>query len=288
MRSYSKTAILSCLLLPAVILSQAADTLKIHLTYKHKLNPTGQTTGYITVNQKFYTPDDIFFREINYDENTSQIADYTFYFYKNGKLYTGECYDQKDSLKYILKHEYDPKGNEVLLTKLVPLQGKLSPAGKTISRFDEGNRVTQVKEYTGKKLTRTARYSYNNAGRLIREVYKYKGAAVQKFKSESREYAYNPEGKIAGVTVTGRDVSSKSFRIREEYSYNEKNLLSGIKSFDSHAVFMGEKIYKYLASGSPSIYQENNANGQIILLIQYDYKKHYMDRGTQVSYYENL
>ncbi|HJZ40719.1 MAG TPA: hypothetical protein VJ203_10170 [Bacteroidales bacterium] len=288
MRAFLKISVTSCLFLLSIPLLQAADTLKIHLTYKHKLNPSGQTTGYVTVNQKFYTPDNIYFREINYDEKTGQISDYTFYFYKNGRLFTGECYDGQDSLKHILKHEYDQNGNEILLTRLVLASGKLVPAERTVSRFDAGNRIILLKKYTGKKLTRSSKYSYNESELMIRDVTKYKGSAAEKIKGETLDYSYNADGKISQVTINGRDASNKVFSKLEEYSYNEKNLLAGIKCFNGESVPAGEKIFKYLNSGAQSLYQENDANGNIFLLLQYDYKKHYMERGTQVSSYENL
>lgn len=288
MRTFLKISVISGLFLLFIPFLQAADTLKIHLTYKHKLNPSGQTSGYVTVNQKFYTPDNIYFREINYDEKTGQISDYTYYFYRNGRLYTGECYDAHDSLKYILKHEYDQNGNEILLTRLVQNQGKLIPVERTVSRFDAGNRIVLLKKYTGKKLTRSSKYSYNESGLMNRCVTKYKGSGIENIKGEILDYSYNTDGKISRVITRGRDATNKVFTKQEEYSYNEKKLLADIKCFTGESVPAGEKIYKYLNSGAKSIYQENDANGVITLLIQYDYKKHYMERGTQVSRYENL
>jgi hypothetical protein len=47
-------------------------------------------------------------------------------------------------------------------------------------------------------------------------------------------------------------------------------------------------VFHYLPSGAPSIYEEHNSQGTIIHLIEYDYRKHYMDKGTQISFYESL
>jgi hypothetical protein len=46
------TALIMLMILSSV---SAADTLKIHLTYKHRLDKEGHTQGYVTVSQKFYT-----------------------------------------------------------------------------------------------------------------------------------------------------------------------------------------------------------------------------------------
>jgi hypothetical protein len=288
MRTYLKVSVISTLFLLSIPLLQAADTLKIHLTYKHKLNPAGQTTGYVTVNQKFYTPDNIYFREINYDEKTGQISDYTFYFYKNGRLFTSECYNAKDSLKYILKHEYDQNGNEIMLTRLVQVSGKLVPLERTISRFNENDHIVLLKKYNGKKLTLSSKYSYNESGLMNRCVTKYKGSGIENIKGETLDYKHNSDGKISLIIVSGRDATNKIFTKREEYSYNEMKLLADVKCYTGESVPTGERIYKYLNSGAQSLYQENDANGIITLLLQYDYKKHYMERGTQVSRYENL
>jgi hypothetical protein len=270
------------------IFTQAADTLKIHLTYKHKLNELNQTTGYVTINQKFFTPDDIQFREINYDEKTSQITDYTFYFYKNNLLFTEECYGQNDSLKYILKHDYDINGHEMLVSKLVPKSGQLYTAEKIVNTLDASGKIIRQKKYIGKKAAVLTKLSYDKTGLLIRETKKFKPTAKKEVKNKIKEFSYNSNHSVIEVIITGRNAANKPYQIREEYTYNDKNLLTAVKSYDEQNLPLGEKSWSYLDSGTPSIYQEICKDGKLLLLLQYDYKKHFMDKGTQVSYYENF
>jgi hypothetical protein len=279
---------ISGMLLVITLTAGAADTLKIHLTYKHKLDNVGQTTGYITINQQFYTPDGILFREINYDENTSQLSGYVFYFYRNGKLFTQEFFNQKDSLQYILKHEYDKAGNEIILTKLVPGIKDLTVAEKTVKTYGSNGKLVQQKKFFGKGVGAIIRYSYGKSGLLESEKQTYKPIAKANVKQESKDYSYSAENKISLIMVTGKGLSGKPYQYREEYSYIDKGLLSSVKQVNINNAQTSEKIYKYLNSGTMSYYEQHDAEGKLVVLLQYDYKKHYMERGTQVSYYENL
>jgi hypothetical protein len=288
MKPCKRNLIISGMLLLFTLTAGAADTLKIHLTYKHKLNNDGQTTGYTTIKQQFFTLDGILFREINYDEATSQISGYIFYFYRNGRLFTQEYYNQKDSLQYILKHEYDPAGNEVVLTKLVPGSKELTIAGKTIKTYVNDRKLLQQKERYGKRVGMKTLYQYGESGLLERERSTFKPVAKALVKKETRDYSYSLENKITQVMVTGKDLSDKPYQYREEYNYNEKGLLSSVKKVNISNARSSEKIYKYLKSGTISLYEEHDAEGRLTLLLQYDYKKHFMNRGTQMSYYENL
>jgi len=283
-----RNIILSGILLVLTLTAGAADTLKINLTYKHKLNDAGQTTGYITIKQQFFSPDGILFREISYDENTSQIAEYVFYFYRNGRLFTQEFYNQKDSLQYILKHEYDQAGNEILQTKLVPGLKDLTVAEKTVKTYRNDRKLLQQKKFYGKRVGTITSYKYSEAGLLEKEMNTYKPTAKAVLKQETKEFSYSPENSITQVIVTGKDLNGKPYQYREEYSYNDQKLLASVKKINISNAPSGEIVYKYLKTGTLSLYEEHDTTGKLTLLLQYDYKKHYMDRGNQVSRYENL
>lgn len=263
----------------------AADTLKIHLTYKHKLDNEGRTQGYVTISQKFYTPELQLFREIKYSEQNGQITEYTFYFYKDGRLFTEECHSQNDSLVYILKHAYDAAGREKEVVRLEPGAGGMVATGKTINTYGKSGKLHQQKVYFGKKSGSVTSYLYNKNGDLQTEVRKFKPISKQNIKSEKRLYTYNAEKKTDKVSVSGKDVSGKSFQRSEAYSYDEKGSLSRVSVTGSDLPDGLVRTYKYLGSGMISLYEESNSAGKFSLILQYDYKKHYMDRGTQVSYF---
>jgi hypothetical protein len=267
-------------------LGTAADTLKIHLTYKHKLDEAGRTQGYITINQKFYTPDDVLFREINYNEKNGQIENYIYYFYEGGRISTAECYSHKDSLLYIVKHEYNGTGKEIAELRYEPLNGVPQVMRKTAKSYDKNGRLLSLKEYTGKKLGASIRYKYEIQGLLAQENRKFKPISKQPLKTQAILYSYNPDKTLRQVIHTGKDLSNKTFQESEDFTYNEKGLLSTIKITGTNYPAGLVKTYKYLISGSLSFCQESDAAGKNNKILQYDYKKHYMDRGVQVSYFD--
>jgi hypothetical protein len=129
------------------------------------------------------------------------------------------------------------------------------------------------------------KFSYNKPGLLIREIKTYKPLANRNVKNETREFSYNSVGSISQVLIKGRDSSNKAYQLREEYTYNEKKLLAAVNSYSDQNSPKTERSWKYLDSGVLSIYQESAENGKLVLLLQYDYKKHFMDQGTQISYF---
>jgi hypothetical protein len=263
----------------------AADTLKIHLTYKHKLDDAGRSQGYTTINQKFYTPDQVLFREINYDEQSGQIASYVFYFYAGDKLSTEECYNQKDSLLYILKHEYDAAGRESQELRFEPVSGIMQVIRTIAKSYDQKGKMIAKKEYEGKKLGVSVRYDYEMAGLLARENQKYKAVSKQPLKIKTLSYIYNPDKTVKQVIISAKDLLNNSFQGAEDYTYNGKGQLSSIRFSGPDYPAGLVKTYKYLDSGVISICQESDAAGNISKILQYDYKKHYMEKGVQVSYF---
>ena len=286
MKTFIRLLCITGFLIPGAGSGWAADTLKIHLTYKHKVTKQGQTSGYITINQRFFTPENVLFREINYDEATSQIRNYTFYFYMNSRLFTEECYSQQDSLQYILKHMYDDAGRELLITRLVPVSGQLVQGGKTVKSYDGNGRIKSQKEYIGKKTAVLTRYKYDASGNLLRESRINKKLAGNDLKTEQKDYHYDTAGTLLTLQISGKTIDNKAFQYKETYAYNDKGLVSSIKRSGSIQTPVTEKTFRYLDSGAPSLYQESDANGIITQILQYDYKKHFMDRGTQVSFLE--
>ena len=93
---------------------------------------------------------------------------------------------------------------------------------------------------------------------------------------------------MSQVSVSGIEVSGKAFLSTRSHTYNAEGKLASVKIVSSDSLSSGEIIYKYLPSGEVNFYEERNADGKLIQLLEYTYNKHYMDRGTQVSYYENL
>jgi len=277
--------VISLFSLPGII--SAADTLKIHLTYKHELNTEGQSMGFKTIVQQFYLPDGTFLREINYNDSTGQIDRYMFNFYKNNMLFTQEYYNSRDSLLYILKHEYDANGNEIILTRIIPKGKTLETIEKVVKSYS-GKNITSRKTWFGNTPGAMSQYKYDKSGLLLQEKTVFKQIANADVKNEVKVYSRNSTGQITLVDIKGKDLSGKSYHFKEEYSYDEKGLVSLIKRLNIDGTPIHERIFKYFPSGVPSFYEEMNTAGKRNLMLQYEYKKHFMEKGTQVSRYENL
>jgi hypothetical protein len=288
MLQHNKIFIVVSFLLTLTLCSQAADTLKVHRISKQKVNDKGQVQGYVTISQKFYTPNDTLFREINYDEQTGQISTYLFYFYTSGRLNTKECYNQHDSLLYIMKYDYNSSGKEVRMTKLIPGDGNFIVAGKTVNKFDGGGRLIRQKEYFGKQAGITRNYRYDKSGLLQEESSRFKPVAGDTLSSEVRVYTYQPDKSISEAVISGKDVRNNSFVFKDSYSYNKSGLLNSVKRMNSSGNQICEKIYQYTVNGSLSTYEERDANGKADLVLLYEYIKHFMNSGTQNSRYEGF
>jgi len=267
---------------------KSADTVKIHLTYKHKLSNNGQSRGYLTINQKLYTFDGELFREIKYNETNSQIDNYIFYFYKNGRLSSKEQYNGQDSLNFIDHYEYNTPNLVSQITRYQLIDGKLLPIQRTVTLYNQQGKPTSVKIIFGKKTGKQTTCTYNDKGLLLNETTKFKQAAKDTLKLLNKSYTYNLNGRIEGIVTTVKNSDNKTFVYSETCSYNEKGLLTQVRKSDSNNNLLETIRYSYLNSGALSIYEVKNQNGLVTELMQYDYKKHYMERGTQVSRYENF
>lgn len=284
MKAFGKVLIALCLLMYTSTVF-AADTLTIHLTYKHTLDKDGHSLGFLTICQKFHTPDQQLFREINYDDKRGQIASYTFYFYKDGKLFTEECYNMKDSLVYILKHGYDATGRENEVIRLEPRGGVMKETVKTTYAYGKAGKLHQKKVYFGKTVGSTTSYKYNADGNLLSENLKCKPVSKLNLKTETRVYSYSADKKPEKVGITGQDITGKVFQRSEVYTYDKNGNLSSVSITGNDIPDGLVKTYNYLDGDTISQYKESNTAGLCHLFLQYDYKKHFMERGTQVSYF---
>jgi hypothetical protein len=284
MKTLGKVLIAMCLLMH-ISSAFAADTIKIHLTYKHNLDKGGHSLGYLTICQKFYTPELQLFREINYDDKSGKMANYTYYFYNNGKLFTEECYNHNDSMIYILKHGYDTKGREKEVARMEPAGGKMGVSGKTVYSYDKAGKLHQKKAYFGKKVGSITTYVYDTDGNLQSENTKCKPVSKLNLKEETRSYSYNSEKKLEKVAVKSLDLTGKSNQRSEAYSYDKNGNVSTVSITGDDMPDGLVKSYEYLDSGVISLYQESNSAGICNLMLQYDYKKHFMEPGTRVSYF---
>lgn len=267
---------------------QAADSLKIVQVSRHWVDSANKSIKKMVIEQQFFTKDDTLFRKIFYSETTGQITGYMRCHYKNGRLFTEETFSTKDSLEFIMKHEYNPAGDLVVLTKLVPEQGNLVEKEKTLKTYGPDHKLIAEKRTFNKKTGIITSFTHNTAGLLVTESIKYRKAAKSLYKLESQTYSYSPDNRLLQVKYAAKDNSGRLFQYTEEYSYNEKGELAGIRYAGQDKPPIAEKVYKYYNNGKLRVIEDHDATGKIIYLLHYEYKEHFMDRGTEDSYYENF
>ncbi len=267
---------------------QAADTLKIVQISRHWVDSANKSIKKMVIEQQFFTKDDTLFRKIYYSETTGQISGYMRCFYRNGRLFTEETFSSKDSLMYIMKHEYNAAGDLIVLTKLVPGQGNLVEKEKTVKTYDAGHRLLTEKKTCDKKTGIITTFTYNAAGQLVSESKKYKKAANSPLKTESRTSSYTPDNQLSQVIYAAREKTGGLLQYTEEYDYNDQGKLAGISYNGKDKPPMAKKVYKYYANGKLRVIEDHDAAGKITYLLHYEYKEHFMNRGTEVSHYENI
>jgi len=262
--------------LPAI----AQDTVKINLTYKHNLNDKGQSVGYVTVNQKFFTEEGILFREIEYDDRSAQIKAYTFYFYNNGKLLSEEHYSANNELIYIVSHNYNSRGHQILSVKLKPENGEYVDFEKYERAFYSDGRLKKTKYYKDNILYQIQKTTWNRSGRKTKESIKYKSDNSYA-KQEIREFSYGTNNMLEEVKIDFK--GSANTGGRDTYDYNEKGLLSAHYCYDKYGNITSSETFVYLESGALSLIRKFGADGELNELLQFEYKKNYMNKGVQES-----
>ncbi len=263
-----------------------ADTVKIHITYKHHIVDGKFTRGMHVSNQKFYTNDGRLFREINYDDSTYQISSYIFYFYKNGKVYTEETFSNNDSLVNIIKYDYDPAGNLMQKTIYVPGTEKLKISEQYNYKYNSRKSLISVTAYTENKKTGLTKYKYDLTGRLIKEQTVKKPLQPDDIANEHKMYTYNDKGLTSAIEIKRRLRNGDELQLKEFRKYDDTSQIIEIKTLDNNGNKVSSKIYQYLMPGFPNTYEEKDKDDNITYQAHFDYKIHFMEIGTQQSVYE--
>jgi hypothetical protein len=166
-----------------------------------------------------------------------------------------------------------------------PADGKMGVSGKTVYSYDKAGKLHQKKIYFGKKVGSVTTYVYDTDGNLQSENTKCKPVSKLNLMEETRSYSYNSEKKLEKVAVKSLDLTGKSNQRSEAYSYDKNGNVSTVSITGDDMPDGLVKSYEYLDSGVISLYQESNSAGICNLMLQYDYKKHFMEPGTRVSYF---
>lgn len=266
----------------------AADTLKIVQVSRHWVDSANKSIKKVVIEQQFFTKADTLFRKIYYNESTGQITGYMRCFYKNSRLFTEETFSSNDSLLYIMKHEYNTAGDLTVLTKLIREQDRLVEKEKTVKTYDSSRKLLTEKKTFEKKTGILTTYSYNPAGQLVNETKKIKKAAKSPLLLESRTYSYNQDNQLSQIAYSAKEVSGGLLQYAEDYSYDDQGRLSVIRYSGNDKPSIAEKVYKYYLNGKLRVIEDHDASGTITYLLHHEYKELIMDRGIEVSNYENF
>jgi hypothetical protein len=244
-----------------------------------------QTKESVIINQKTFTYNDTLFREINFNDSTFAIESYTFYFYRNGRLFSEESYNQHDTLTGIVKHQYNSRGLEEETLILERAGNKFLPAARTTFLYDNtGNLLTKKEFFTGKKPYRVTTYEYSGEKPVREWVRTKKPADIIVLKA--LEYQYNPVNML--VTKTTRlTAKDKSVTVTSDTClYNDNGQLTGVDTRNMQGKVLIKKRYEYYANGKISKYYEKNINDEITLYHSYAYRHTKINKGTQKSYFD--
>lgn len=282
--------ILSFILLLILMVNHAysltTDTVLIRLTNLYNTDEGKPSKRKVTIQQQFMTPDERIFREVNLNEETTQIDNYIFFFYKDSLLISKEKYNAGDTLINATRYEYDNKGETVNIIIYKLKNDFLEVSEKTSIAYNDAGDLLTEKCYKDGKLSSIIRFSYDNQGHRIREVHKSRKPYAEGIKSEVKEFRYNDKGKKESMTCSQINAQNELYTYKETYSYDTTGLFITVETTDKENRLLKIHTYKYLPGNYISVEEETNQNGKITRSLRYDYKKHFMETGTQTSIFE--
>jgi hypothetical protein len=236
-------------------------------------------------NQKTFTMDGRLIREINFEDSTAHILNYTFYFYKDGKLFTEEVHDKNDSILFIIRHTYTLKGMEEETDRLEWSKGKMKISGRTVFIYDKAGYKNAMKESgSRKKPFRVTSYAYSSE-KLIREQTKARKPSDNVIERIT-DYDYGKDGKLMLKKIMEKNVEDTVITQTENYLYNTNGQLKTIEVKDQQGKIVLSKNYDYSADGSLLNYYEKDGAEKVLLYYTYVINYHIINLGTQKSFFD--
>jgi len=242
-----------------------------------------KTNEFFVKNQKTFTIDGRLIREINFDDSTRHILNYTFYFYKDGKLFTEEFHDKNDSIRYIIRHKYDSKGLEEEIDRLEWIKGKMKTSGRTVFVYDKAGLKIGMKESgSRKKPFRVTSYIYSSGNLVQEQSMNPSNKTILRIAG----YEYEPDGKVKFKKVFDKQAVDTVLIQTETYRYNEKGQVKKAEIKDPQGNVIHARFYEYFADGSIRNYYEKDAGGKYVLYYSFLIKYHKINLGAQKSYFD--
>ncbi len=263
------------------------DSVKVIYEYKQEIVNGKHTPKYWVICQTVKDMNDNVLRQYFFDDSLHQLSSYIWYFYKDSRLYTKECYSSSDSLKCLNKYTYDNFGNKTEDAIFKNSGNSIVEYQKNIYNYSDGKKLSCKQFNNDNKVNVSARYYYNLQGKPIKESYKYKSRSGSDLKSEIKTISYNND-------LLNQQINQKKYRdghseeILTNYMYNDSGQLVKKVVTGNDNKPLKHMEYKYYPHGSLNIYREYDGSGKLVKLLSYKYEIHTITPGTFKSYLDKI
>jgi hypothetical protein len=248
------------------------STLYVKTTYQHEIVNGRNTARKYAIRQEMLNSDGELFREVFYDPNTKQV-DHVFYYYYNadGTIHTIERTNSQETVTEYFKYRYKKKRLLSVEHFVYNATNKESDLLGT-TKYSHKKNTEKILEYNRKKeLVRSEERIYNDTiiEKSISMDYRL-DSAYTKITSRRIE-----NGSISGENEFIISKSSDTIKFRNEYHYNNKNLVESIITYDADNDEVSKTQFQYTSKGSLVNKRIIGKNNYYIENLTFELRKYY-------------
>lgn len=248
------------------------STLYVKTTYRHEIFNGRNTARKYAIRQEMLNSDGELFREVFYDPDTKQV-DHVFYYYYNldGTIRTIERTNSQETVTEYFKYRYKKK--RLLSIEYFAYNANNKESG-----------LLGTTKYTYKKNTEKI-LEFNNGKELVKSEERiYNDTIIEK--SISMDYRLDSaftkitSSKIENGLISEEDefIISKSndtIKLRNEYHYNDKNIVESIITYDANNDEVSKTQFQYTSKGSLINKRIIGKNNYYIENLTFELRKYY-------------
>ncbi len=248
------------------------STLYVKTTYKHEIFNGRNTAKKYAIRQEMLNSDGELFREVFYDPDTKQV-DHVFYYYYNtdGTIRTIEKTNSLETVTEYFKYSYKKKRLFSVEHFAYNAKNKNSDLLGT-TKYSYKKNTEKIQEINnGKKLVRVEQRTYNDTILEKSTVIDYRlDSAFSKIISRKIE-----NGSISEENEFIISKSGDTTKLRNEYSYNDKNLVKTIITYDTESNEISRTQFQYTTNGSLINKRIIGKNNYYIENLTFELRKYY-------------
>lgn len=262
-----------------------ADTFMVKTYFNHYLSGKGYLTKRYAVEQITMDPQGKSLRTFLYDNETTQMTKFIYYFYPQPNTIIEEHFAAPDSLLFFKKIETN--GADPQRITYYSVQDKSLTTDSILDYSYEQGHITEIRHLNSKgKVKLTEVYSYSNAQQIQQIDYQYTKFNIPSIYRIVEAYTYNEDVKKPIEKKISRYSDKKSPPVITIEKYTYKNdLLIRIDYFDAMENLIKYQENKYLGeqlSGIDIKKPDNDGYLQHQVII---YKNHVINFGNRPSHY---